>query len=103
MSEARKPHSTSVLGCFITTVLGAALTLGCDTGASYDADGAEEPGTDPSSNPSDEPVPGSLLPSLFGTPEQVGTGSSSDRWHKTDVTRDGLSYLFMANGWGPNF
>jgi len=47
--------------------------------------------------------PGSVLPSLFGSPKQSGEGSSSDRWHKTAVQRDGASYLFMANGWGPGF
>jgi hypothetical protein len=103
MPEARLTRSAGILGYFVTTMLGAALALGCDTGASYEGDVAGDPGTDTSSGPGDEPVPGSVLPSLFGTPNQVGTGSSSDRWHKTEVTRDGLSYLFMANGWGPNF
>jgi hypothetical protein len=105
MSKARPTRPAGVLGCLVATVLASALTLGCDTGSSYEGDVDGDPGTDTSSSPTDEdaPVPGSVLPSLFGTPEQVGTGSSSDRWHKTEVTRDGLSYLFMANGWGPNF
>jgi hypothetical protein len=103
MSKSRLMHSAGVLGCVIVTVLCCALTVGCDTGSSYDADSSDDPGTDTSSGPDDAPVPGSLLPSLFGSPEQMGAGSSSDRWHKTGVHRDGLSYLFMANGWGPNF
>jgi hypothetical protein len=103
MAKSRTSRFAGVPGCFVATVLSAALTLGCDTGGSYEGEVGGDPGTDTSSDPSDEPVPGSLLPSLFGTPDQVGTGSSSDRWHKTEVTRDGLSYLFMANGWGPNF
>jgi hypothetical protein len=48
-------------------------------------------------------APATVLPSLFGTPVQTGQGSSSDRWNKTDVQRDDLSYYFMANGWGPGF
>lgn len=26
-----------------------------------------------------------------------------ERYHKTDVARDGVYYFFMANGWGPGF
>src|SRR5689334_20714723 len=82
----------------------ALLSLpGCDTGGSYEGDEGSEPGTDPSSDPGSMPAPGSVLPSLFGTPQQTGQGSSDDRWYKTEVKRDGDSYLFMANGWGPNF
>lgn len=51
-----------------------------------------------------EPLPPStVLPSLFGSPAQSGDGTSSDRWVKSDVVRDGLNYYFMANGWGPGF
>jgi hypothetical protein len=32
-----------------------------------------------------------------------GTGESSERYKKTDVTRDGKNYYLMANGWGPEF
>jgi hypothetical protein len=32
-----------------------------------------------------------------------GSGSSQERYFKTDVTRDGQNYFFMANGWGPGF
>jgi hypothetical protein len=32
-----------------------------------------------------------------------GEGRSTNQWQKADVTRDGKSYFFMANGWGPNF
>jgi len=95
--------------------LSSALS-GCDSGASYASDDGAEPGTDPGSSPSgagssgvatspadNTPAPSTLLPSLFGTPVQSGNGTSSDRWSKTDVTRDALSYYFMANGWGPGF
>lgn len=39
----------------------------------------------------------------FGRGVMGGSGSSSDRFRKADVTRDGDNYFFMANGWGPNF
>jgi hypothetical protein len=40
---------------------------------------------------------------MFGTPAQAGSGSTTDRWAKAAVTRDGMNYFFMANGWGPGF
>jgi hypothetical protein len=46
---------------------------------------------------------GSVTPSGFGTPSMQGSGSSSDRYASGDVIRDGVSYRFMANGWGPGF
>jgi hypothetical protein len=103
MSKPRPVRAVGILGCILGIVLSSALTLGCDTGSSYDGEMDVDPGTDTSSETGSTPAPGSVLPSLFGSPQQVGAGSSSDRWHKTDVQRDGLSYLFMANGWGPNF
>lgn len=53
-------------------------------------------------------VPGDELPldinvSPLGSAMMGGTGRTGDRWHKTDVTRDGQNYYLMANGWGPNF
>ena len=102
----RKPQVarvSGILGSIVGCIAALSLTLGCDNGSSYEGPMGEDPGTDPSTAPDMTPPPGSVLPSLFGTPQQVGTGSSSDRWHKTEVQRDGLSYLFMANGWGPNF
>jgi glycosyl hydrolase family 12 len=77
------------------------------------------------STPSSNPTPGStqtpsdqnpsdsvpLVPgesgnqgdSQLGSATMGGTGSSSERYFKTDVTRDGQNYFFMANGWGPGF
>lgn len=74
----------SLLGWALATQLAA-----CDTGSS--------------SQVTEEPPPSTVLPSLFGSPTQSGNGSSSDRWTKSEVTRDDLSYFFMANGWGPGF
>lgn len=41
--------------------------------------------------------------SELGKGEMSGSGSSEDRWKKADVTRDGVNYKLMANGWGPAF
>lgn len=79
----------------------------------------------PSSSPSDapsepvnpEPQPTSEMPapvtpgSKLGTGQHSGSGSanaaspadSANRYKKSDVTRDGQNYYFMANGWGPGF
>ena len=101
-------HLLPVLGGL---ALGTAL-LGCDSGSSYEGDGAPEPSTNATagsgsggggSTPIDSPAPSTVLPSLFGTPVQSGDGSSADRWTKSDVKRDDLNYYFMANGWGPGF
>jgi hypothetical protein len=95
----------------------ASLLVGCDSGSSYQADDDDDPvlvpttsgsaGSSASPTPpagsNETPAPSTVLPSLFGTPMQSGQGSSSDRWNKTDVKRDDLSYYFMANGWGPGF
>jgi Glycosyl hydrolase family 12 len=93
----------------------SSVLAGCDSGSSYAGDDGADPGTATGSTPNgatpgstpgavdDTPAPSTLLPSLFGTPVQGGDGTSSDRWTKTDVKRDDLSYYFMANGWGPGF
>ncbi len=65
-----------------------ALALGCDDGD--EASAADDP-------------PSTLLPTMFGEPVQSGEGSTTDRWYKAPVSRDGVEYLFMANGWGPGF
>jgi hypothetical protein len=105
MLARRFPTSLGVLGSICGCCLAGALSLGCDSGSSYEGEGAADPGTAPGSSPDDTPkdVPSTVLPTLFGTPAQVGQGSSDDRWHKSEVQRDELNYLFMANGWGPNF
>ncbi len=120
----------SARACLLTSLFPLALALGgCDTGSSYEAT-PEEPSSPAPSNAagagsgsasagssstsagsgsalpgggSNTPAPPTVLPTLFGTPAQSGTGTSSDRWTKSDVQRDGLSYYFMANGWGPGF
>ena len=72
------------------TLLGvlAGLLFGCDPGAQAEEENAP---------------PTTVLPTMFGEPVQGGQGSSMDRWHKAPVTRDGVNYFFMANGWGPGF
>jgi len=39
----------------------------------------------------------------LGTAMMGGTGQSTERYQKADVTRDGQNYFLMANGWGPGF
>ena len=103
MSKPSLARASGILGWIVGGLAAGVLLVGCDTGSSYEGEAAGDPGTDTSSGPDTTPVPGSVLPSLFGSPRQTGSGSSSDRWHKSEVQRDDLSYLFMANGWGPNF
>ncbi len=118
MRLSRLWSARGVLGSwFVCLALGSSLGA-CDSGASYAGDGrgdtspsaqvtptagASNGGGGGSGAPNTTPAPSTLLPSLFGTPVQSGDGSSSDRWMKSDVKRDDLSYYFMANGWGPGF
>jgi hypothetical protein len=39
----------------------------------------------------------------LGNAAMGGTGNTTNRYAKADVTRDGKNYFFMANGWGPGF
>lgn len=74
------------------TLAGLALlaTLaGCDAGATHEDDNTAPPAT--------------VLPSLFGTPTQSGSGTTSEQYLKSDVKRNDVNYYFMANGWGPGF
>lgn len=69
--------------------------------------GAQNPGQTPSTpEPSDntptEPS-GSAEPSRLGAATMGTSGQTTERYFKTGVTRNGQSYQFMANGWGPNF
>jgi len=79
--------------CALLPVLaGVALVsslAACDNGSSSTDDTA--------------PPPSTVLPSLFGTPTQSGSGTTSEQYMKSDVQRDGVNYYFMANGWGPGF
>jgi len=62
---------------------------GCDVGSSYEDETSVPPAT--------------VLPSLFGTPVQSGSGTTSEQYTKSDVKRNDVNYRFMANGWGPKF
>jgi hypothetical protein len=41
--------------------------------------------------------------SQLGVATMGGVGTTTQRYHKADVTRDGKNYFLMANGWGPGF
>ena len=47
--------------------------------------------------------PSTVLPSLFGTPTQSGSGSTTEQYTMSDVKRNDVNYRFMANGWGPGY
>ncbi len=68
---------------------------------------AEPPIVDVSEAENDETPPSEETstdgPSVLGTAEMGGSGSSDDRYANGDVTRNGQNYFFMANGWGPGF
>lgn len=65
--------------------------------------------TPPANSPSTEtpvvnaPLDPATSIGRLGSAAMGGTGQSSERYHKTDVTRDGQNYYLMANGWGPGF
>ena len=39
----------------------------------------------------------------FGAPTQAGAGTSTAKYFGADVTRDGVSYRFITNWWGPGW
>lgn len=86
----------------LASLLCALSLSGCDSGSSYTAEG-DGSGSPTPGGGNETPAPTTVLPSLFGTPQQSGMGMSSDRYQKADVKRDDLNYYFMANGWGPGF
>jgi hypothetical protein len=50
-----------------------------------------------------DPPPPSTGSNQLGAATMGGTGETTDRYRKADVTRNGDNYFLMANGWGPNF
>lgn len=70
-----------------------------------------EPPVNPEPQPTSEMPPPVTPGSKLGTGEHSGSGSANaaspadtaNRYKKSDVTRDGQNYFFMANGWGPGF
>lgn len=92
-------RALGVVPSLLCALAWACSLAGCDSGGSYA--GTEGDGSPDSGN--DMPAPTTVLPSLFGTPQQSGMGTSSDRYQKSPVTRNDVNYFFMANGWGPKF
>lgn len=107
-NSCRQRHIGQLTGLFIAWQ-GLALS-GCDLGDTSDDDAqsggqASVGGSTATGGRTASPVSGapSYAGGDFGSPTQMGEGSTSNRWEKTDVARDGVYYYFMANGWGPNF
>ncbi len=46
---------------------------------------------------------GSVGPQPLGQGVYVGSGSTTSRYAEADVSRDGVGYKFIANGWGQGF
>jgi hypothetical protein len=84
----------------LCSVTATCVLTGCDSGATY---AGEEMGDGAPAPIDDTPPPTTVLPTLFGTPQQSVSGTSSERYQKADVKRNDLNYFFMANGWGPGF
>lgn len=80
--------------------MGVAPTPGGPTQPGTNQPTTGQPTQAPPVNPQ---TPGVPVEGRFGSPVMGGSGQSTDRWKKADVTRDGKNYYLMANGWGPNF
>lgn len=95
--------STSLLDNQDSGAVDAGATGGV-TSATGGADAGSGGGDTVASGGTDAGTGGTITgPGLLGTGTQGGVGSSSDQYAKAAVTRDGLPYNFMANGWGPGF
>ncbi|HEU5076771.1 MAG TPA: hypothetical protein VFU02_21425 [Polyangiaceae bacterium] len=81
--------SAAYLRCLLVATLGL-TTFGCSGGESSKG---FTPGDDGTETEWAE----------LGTGTMSGSGSTANQYEKAEVTRDGVNYLFMANGWGPNF
>jgi hypothetical protein len=49
------------------------------------------------------PVPASTVPAMLGGATFGGEGMSTDRYVKNNVSRNGVNYVVIGNGWGPGF
>jgi hypothetical protein len=78
------------LGQLLCNLCLALAATACDSGSSAFGDGDDAP-------------PSTILPSLFGSPQQSPSGTTAEQYYKATVKRNDLSYYFMANGWGPKF
>lgn len=110
------PQVTSPTRALARTALvltALSLASACSDGGLARADGPPSyqgsPGPYTPSTPEtpETPEPVEQAPSApsssLGGATMGGTGSTQERYFKTDVTRDGQNYFLMANGWGPNF
>jgi hypothetical protein len=75
---------------------GAATTGGAPSAAGSSAAGGS--GTAGSTSMAGSTATGELGKGIY-----QGTGSSQDRYAESDVFRNGVGYMFIANGWGDNW
>jgi hypothetical protein len=78
----------------------AAASFACDEGRPAESD---EGSGGSSSVPGTGGLPQAWPVTELHTGTMTGSGTSSDPFAKDNVTRDGVNYFFMANGWGPKF
>jgi hypothetical protein len=88
-----------------TSISLIAIISTCFACSSGDAELGAPVGTNPAIPPlAQPPCPASDLPQQpLGSGAMCGSGQSTNRYAKGQVTRDGRNYSFMANGWGPKF
>jgi hypothetical protein len=67
------------------------------TPATGGTDGEEQPGTGGTMDPGPDPN------SQLGTGTMQGMGSSISQYHTAQVSRNGVPYVLITNGWGPGF
>lgn len=64
----------------------------------------QTPSTGNENEDDDVPLdPNAPTTSQLGAAMMGGQGTTTERYHKADVTRDGKNYSLLANGWGPGF
>jgi hypothetical protein len=86
------------LGVCVAGLIWAGGLYGCDDGRPDESGSGGSSGlTGAGGTPQTYPV------TVLHTGTMTGTGKTSDQYGKADVTRDGVNYRFMANGWGPKF
>jgi hypothetical protein len=80
------------------------ISTACSSGTAEPISSAGPLANQPINTVPMEPGPMPTRPPMtFGSPVMGGTGETTERYAKADVTRDDQNYFLMANGWGPKF